>query len=161
MPNKTDLSPEGAAVARAVARHVGVSETAIAPNMRIRESNTFHNCYAADIATPYQVGEPKPFLAIDVDGLLRPTQLDDLVGVVLGVRIQLDDAGLISKWSIMVRRRGDTLCQIDYDDEEQCEAERDMLRMEIDAWLTGGVPFEMPTKATSIINFNSATGQEL
>jgi hypothetical protein len=100
-------------------------------------------------------------LKIDASGILYPTQLDDLVGVRLGMAITVSDAGVISLWSIVVRRNGEKLCQIDYDDELICETELETLRKEIDAWLTGGYPFEMFTKAVKITNFNPATGREI
>jgi len=149
------LSPEGAAIAQAVAKSMGVSGNSVAPNVRMRESR--NGVALTSMAHPVNAG---PILAIDVDDILRPTQLDDLIGVILGMRIVHRD-GIASEWVLVVRRSAERLCELVYDSEEQCELERDMLRMEIDAWLTGGVPFEMPTKATSIINFNPANGQEL
>jgi hypothetical protein len=103
-----------------------------------------------------------PVLAIGADRILYPTQLDNLVGVRLGILCPIEyDAGINGQWSIVVRRDGDRLCQIDYDDELVCEEELRQIRKGIDDWLTGGVPFEMPTKALSITNFNPANGQEL
>jgi len=123
--------------------------------MTIGERTSF-----APSAAP-ETKEYKPILAIDTADILYPTQFDNLVGVVLGMRITLDNAGLICKWSIIVRRGGDTLCQIDYDDELTCEEEQETLRKEIDAWLTGGYPFEMFTKAIGITNFNPETNRPL
>lgn len=104
---------------------------------------------------------PQPILAIDwVDRILRPIQLDDLVGVRLGLAVFLRD-DMPWRWVIVVRRDGKKLCEIDYDNEAACESELETLRMEIDSWLTGGYPFEMFTKANCIVCFDPNTGRTL
>jgi hypothetical protein len=151
MTNKIDLSPEGAAIANAIAKSLGVADGQIVPHARTRDRVAFLPHGSAPKGA-------QPALAIDASGLLYPTQLDTLVGVRLGLAIAVNDAGLIYQWSIVVRRDGERLCQIDYNDELICEAELETLRVEIDAWLTGGWPFEMFTKAIKITNFNPSTG---
>jgi len=156
MTNKIDLSPEGAIIANAVAKSLGVAEGQITPSARVRDSSQT----VAFLPHGSAPRGAQPILTIGADRVLYPTQLDTLVGVRLGMLIAVNDEGL-TKASIVVRRNGERLCQIDYSDELACEEELETLRAEIDSWLTGGYPFEMFTKATKITNFNPSTGGAL
>jgi hypothetical protein len=156
--NQIELSPEGAAIAQAVARGAGLAGNQIDPNVRMHDSARGE---IASLPPGTNSCAPQPILAIDwVDRILRPTQLDSLSGVRLGMAV-----GTACfqpwRWVIVVRRDGKKLCEIDYDNEKACEAELETLRMEIDAWLTGGYPFEMFTKANRIVCFDPNTGRPL
>ena len=156
--NQIELSPEGAAIAQAVARGAGLATNQIVPNVRMHDSARGE---IAPLPSGTNSVAPQPILAIDwVDCILRPTQLDTLVGVRLGMAVFQRD-GMPWRWLIVVRRDGKKLCEIDYDNEKACEAELETLRMEIDAWLTGGYPFEMFTKANCIVCFDPNTGRTL
>jgi hypothetical protein len=157
--NQIELSPEGAAIAQAVAKNAGLATNQIVPNVRMRDSNQIET--VAFLPHGSRPRAPQPILAIDwVDCILRPTQLDTLVGIRLGMAVFQRD-GMPWRWVIVVRRDGKKLCEIDYDNEKACEAELETLRTEIDAWLTGGYPFEMFTKANCIVCFDPNTGREL
>jgi hypothetical protein len=151
---KLELTLETAAIARAVAAATGIEASSIAPNLRIRESHK-PTPPAAD-ACP-RVSHGGPLFYTDFVNGLRPVEGAKLWGLRLGLS-QTTTYGLPSKWTIVIRRAGTRLCEIDYDKEAACQEEIGMLRAAIDLLLTSEMEWNFPTAATAVRNYNSDNG---
>jgi hypothetical protein len=153
--NQIKLTPESASLVNAVAKRSGLPVGTIAANARVVSKHEL-----ADGAQLRSMDHPiGPVLCVE-NGFLRHVLGSSLRDLRLGVSVMYRN-GVASNWTIVIRRYGDRLCELDYDDERVCEAERDNLRTLIDAWLSSGHTFEMETKALAIRKFNPANGQEI
>jgi hypothetical protein len=148
-----NLSPEGAAIAQAVAKKTGMASNSIAPNIRMREERV-----TVAISPKAAPKEPTRILDIDDNGCLRPTGEDDLLNLRMGLHEHRRN-GLVEKWAIVFRRNGDKVCQLEYDSELTCMYEFAMIHQEIQRWVLGDPPFIVNTNTIKLTNYNPTTGQ--
>jgi hypothetical protein len=158
MKNQTQLSPEGAAIAQAVARKTGLNTSVIAPNMRV------HTPVKATEKTVELLDLSGPLMTMDVGGKDQNCSslvCNDPFGILLGLNILIKD-GIETRWSIVARREGVKLWTLDYDSEEQCEREIKLIRIWLDALMTKNDNYSfIGSKALKLTLFNPLTGQEL
>jgi hypothetical protein len=148
MPNKTQLSPEAAAIAAAVGRASGLAPNIVAPNLRLRDS-------AAPVPAVELPDLSGP--AMEFDRRARTLVCNSPFGLRLGLHIAHRD-GLAVCWSIVARRNGAKLWVLDYASEAECEAEMPLIRLWLDDLLTDAENWPlMNTDAVGLTVF-SVTG---
>jgi hypothetical protein len=178
-PEQMNLSPEGAAIARAVNQTIGVKADVLAIKTRSRDDAgekkapavEAHPQFKWDIA-PDSVDE----LSIPFLHYYRPSEGSVLTDILLGMAERVN-LGVADRWSIVGRRNGARLFQLDYDNEPDCEADRDSLRMALDHWITvfggdaswadirrvaasqGDGSLAIPLRAYRMEEFDPSTGQ--
>jgi hypothetical protein len=156
MPNRTQLSPEGAVIAQAVARKTGLQTNVLAPNLRLRETAKEPTAPVdlPDLSSPAMEGRREgPSCSVLV--------CNDPVGLLLGMHIAIRD-GIETCWSIVARRDGCKLWTLDYASQDDCEVEMKLIRIWIDDLLTRAEAYHFPgSKTTKLTLFNPVTGQEL
>lgn len=156
---QVQLSPEGVALVNAISKRAGLPERTIAANARVVGRHELESREGASMKADANPGGP---LFVIAYGCVRPATGASLADLRLGVSV-LYQNGAAARWTIVIRRGGVRLCEIDYDDEGRCEAEQAALRMQIDhmLMLITDTTFEIKTQATAIRNFNSVNGAEL
>jgi hypothetical protein len=159
MPNRnqTQLSPEGAAIAQAVARKTGLQANVLAPNLRLRET-----------------GKEKPAPVIELPDLSSPAMegrrdgpgssslvCNSPVGLRLGMYIQRRD-GIDVGWYIVARRNSMKIWTLAYESETDCEREMKLIRAWLDDLLTARENYKFPGSKTILLTlFDPFTGREL
>lgn len=160
MPNRTQISKEGAVIAQAVARRAGLSANVLAPNLR--------QCPGAEPA-------PGP---VEVPDLSSPAMVWDMAGggpdhtsyslvcnspenLRLGMHILRRD-GIDVCWSIVARRNGAKIWQLDYESEAECEHDIAHIRVWLNDMTVNKMNYQLyDRQCIKLTLFNPATGQEL
>jgi hypothetical protein len=154
--NQIQLSPEGAALAQELAKKTGMPGNAVAVNARVVGRHELESLDGAVKSKAYPSG---PVFEI-ANGVLQPWPGASMMGLRLGMSVHYSN-GAASRWTIVMRREGSRVCEIDYADEETCETEMAALRVCIDSFLVSDVLFSFHTQAIGIRNFNPFNGGEI
>lgn len=161
MPNRTQISKEGAIIAQAVARKAGLSANVLAPNLRLHSG-------------PNDKPAPGP---AEVPDLSSPAMVWDMAGgpdhtsyslvcnspesLRLGMHILRRD-GIDVCWSIVARRNGAKIWQLDYESEAECEHDITAIRVWLDDMIAHNMSYPFHERpCIKLTLFNPATGQEL
>jgi hypothetical protein len=158
MPNKTQLSPEGAIIAQAVARRTGLSQSVIAPNMRnISSARTDEKP-----VEPESLDLSSPTMTMVGDGLGSSSLVCNKPdGLRLGMHVLHRD-GIDVLWSIVARRDGIKVWTLDYDSEAECEHDITAIRVWLDDMLAHNMKYPfLDRECLKLTLFNPVTGQEL
>jgi hypothetical protein len=154
--NQIQLTPEGLSLVQTIAKRAGLPDGTIAANARVVSRHELEGDGVSLISMAHPAG---PIFAIDGE-TLRPVSGAVLHDLRLGVSVMYQN-GVAARWTIVMRRDGIRLCELDYADEVSCETERDDLSRLINARLKSDETFEIPTRAIDIRNYNPTNGQEL
>jgi len=154
--NSVQLSPEGAALVNAVAKRAGLPAGTLAANARVSSRHELSDRERQEKPT-----EPAgPLFLID-NGVLNQAPGASFEGLRIGMSV-LYSNGVASKWTMVIRRDGLRLCEIDYADEETCEIEMASARQMMGAQMITDIwSFSFPTHAVAIRNFDPSNGQEI
>jgi hypothetical protein len=159
MPNKTQLSSEGAKIAQAVARRTGLNHAVIAPNMRVASGKIDEKPASEDELPDLSV----PAMEMRREGYLLYCSLvcNDPNGLRLGMHILHRD-GMDVLWSIVARRNGAKVWKLDYESLIECEHDIEQIRIWLNDMIEHGASYMFhDRRCIKLTLFNPVTGQEL
>jgi hypothetical protein len=154
--NQIQLSPEGAELVQAIAKKAGLPQGTVAAGARVVSRHELERDGVSLTSMEHPAG---PTFSLN-GGLLRPVLGASHHDLRLGISVAYQN-GVASRWTIVMRRDGVRLCELDYDDEEACEREKDLIRAALDYAKCSDNSFSISTRSSGIRNFNAANGQEL